>query len=224
MGWASRLHAAERRTAATGRALMRVAVLAAGVLLTAAPAWAVAPVCAPASGADALWTIADVDGDRAADVVRVAASTTRPAEPEIVDAACRVAIASDLARVLHGTLTARDLDADRDLDLVHLDAAGTPVRAWLNDGHGRFRAVSPEAAGPRLPQSRWRSFSSSSPVLAAWHTPRDRAAGDLEPLPDRGAPPRAQTLFIPPVRGARSAAWHTAGTRGPPRHAPVLHR
>lgn len=216
------------------RVLLRLVTLLIAVTSAGLSAAEASAVCAPASvsGASshavsasaetsvprAVWTMADVDGDRVDDLVRVAADSRQAAAPEIVGPGCRVvASTSAIARVLDGTLAALDLDADHDLDLVHLDAAGRPLRAWLNDGHGAFQVASGDVARGRVPFASYRRTPSSTlSRVDAWHASHGLTPG-IAPAGSRAEEPRpTSTLPIADVPLVCSIAWHSAVTRGPP--------
>jgi hypothetical protein len=142
-----------RRRAA---ALAAMPVLALLALLTSAEVAAAQRRCAPFTAhAQGLWTAADIDGDRVPDLVGISGAGRSPASGiRVVSGGCQSGPLPLLGAALNGdTLEARDLDADRDLDLVHLDAFGVPLRVWLNDGAGRFERVAVAHAG-RTPPAR----------------------------------------------------------------------
>jgi hypothetical protein len=229
------------------RVLLRLVTLLIAVTSAGLPAAEAGTVCPAASGREAsigaasvsaspfaapraLWTVADVDGDRIDDLVRVAtdaadateaagpAGSRQAVSPEIVGAGCRIEAATiGIARVLDGTLAARDLDADHDLDLVHLDAAGRPLRAWLNDGHGAFQAAPGDLARGRIPSSRYRQAPASTFArVDVWHASHGVSLG-FAPACSRVERPRpASAPLAASIPLVASVAWHSAVTRGPP--------
>ena len=198
-------------------AARRLALVLAGVLLASGPATAEVRACWPgAVGTRVLWAVADVDGDRVVDLVRVSTASAS-SRPEVIAGACALTTASPRTAA-GGRLTARDVDADRDLDLVQVDATGTPVRTWLNDGAGHFEPVASDAAGV-APRSSSMALVTGGPLRAI--------AGSL-PSRDRLARPAPTAVATRPTDcsdalGTAAASLPTApvrpggGPRAPPR-------
>lgn len=200
-----------------GRAIAAATLLGLLALLTTADEAAAQGRCAPVTpGIHVLWAAADVDGDRVPDLVGVSgAARGAGGALRVLSGGCALGQAPLLGASSSGeTLSARDLDADHDLDLVHLDAFGVPVRIWLNDGAGRFERV-PVRHSERAPPIRHTVSDEARASPGHWlvagatpHLDRTRVA-DASPAASRARGWRQHAR--PLSHGGRPVA-----ARGPP--------
>lgn len=191
----------------------------AGLLLIALLA-AVAPVnaagsCTPDAGG--LWTIADIDSDRVTELVQLSRWT---AAPEVVEEGCAGLPLPAAAGALHGALTARDLDADGDLDLVQVDAVRAPVRTWTNDGHGRFRESTPDTRGWDAPTRCHPHRVLSADPAPPWWARKDAPAGAVHVSPLCHPQPPSPAPVDPDAAHAPTASRRVPAPRGPPAFSP----
>lgn len=110
------------------------------------------PGCSPMRAMPtSLWAAADFDGDQTVDLARVRVSHTGTgftATGVHFVADCRTPGRFDFlaSRHIGLVLSARDLDADQDQDLVLRDRfAGKALGVWLNDGKGGFVETEPSS-------------------------------------------------------------------------------
>jgi hypothetical protein len=116
--------------------------------------------CSPFGSSRSLWAAADFNGDHSVELVRVNVGRAgdrvlssgveffafcENSLPPLVDSFSQIGL----------VLSARDIDADRDQDLVLRDRfAGKAIVVWLNDGMGGFAEGEPadfSRAGEDLP-------------------------------------------------------------------------
>lgn len=191
----------------------------AGLLLIALLA-AVTPVSAAGSctpDAGGLWTIADIDSDRIAELVQLSRWT---AAPEIVEEGCTGLPLPAAAGALHGALTARDLDADGDLDLVQVDAVRAPVRTWTNDGHGRFRESTPDIGGWGVPARCRLHRGLSADPAPSWWARKDAPAGAVHVSPPCDLQRPSPAPIDRDAAHAPPASRRVPAPRGPPSFSP----
>lgn len=191
-------------------------------IVLAALAWQVpaaqaGPACA-APGPQVLWAAADVDGDDRVDLVRI--TVGRGAGGARVMPRVCVLTAPLLDSGPGGQLEIRDIDFDRDLDIVQVDALGTRLRAWANDGAGRFTPISP-AADRSAPRSTWHVDGTPADLVNPLATSRGTAAAALPPAATAASPFdhafAGASLPPQPPDGSRRGA---GSPRGPPRLFP----
>ncbi len=101
--------------------------------------------CSPVSNSSqSLWAVADFDGDNAVDLARVKvgrAGNSVVASGVDLFAFCKDSVPPifDSFPPIGLVLSARDIDADHDQDLVLREPfAGKALGIWLNDGRGEF--------------------------------------------------------------------------------------
>jgi len=174
------------------------------------------------SGPSAFWASADFDGDNAPDLARVriawrdgqvAASGVRLFAP----CSAQLPVAPGAFATAGLTLIARDVDNDRDQDLVLRDSPrGPALGIWLNDGAGRFAESSPRrfpAAALDLPQFRSGPGRVRKPAFL-----RPPAFAVAAALPVGRVWTSAGTLLVRPAfRPALSAVRLFPSPRAPPR-------
>ena len=217
------------RTAWRTRALLCVLVRLAPVLLaafgasTAQAVFGPALACSPAlDSSTSLWAVADFDGDNSIDLARVRVSQTGGGvAPTAVDvfAFCEKSAPPSLNWYprIGLVLSARDIDADTDQDLVLRDPfAGVALGVWLNDGKGGFAQTEPSAfpgAGDdpfRVARSAPRAHRPATSLPSRSYEFVARSAGPAQLQP--GIPRRS-----PENLTAVAAGWRDAGkSRAPP--------
>lgn len=181
--------------------LLLMAVLGAGALpCHAAPTL----YCPPGENlARSLWVAADFDGDQSIDIARLRIRPEGPPTATVdLSARCSEGL-HPITSIVHRmafVLSARDVDADDDQDLILRQAfAGEPLGVWLNDGSGAFSAADPSrfpGAGSPLPglEKRFKSvydmaacpsskFQLSGPILTAVGLPAPDSLRSLAPCP-----------------------------------------
>jgi hypothetical protein len=106
--------------------------------------------CPPAfDSSQSLWAAADFDGDKSVDLARV--SVRRAGDSVLASGVDLFAFCKNSVPPIFGSfpqvglvLSARDIDADHDQDLVLRDRfAGEALGVWLNDGMGGFSETEP---------------------------------------------------------------------------------
>ena len=199
-----------------GRAGVLV-LLASCLGLAAEKPWTLPSASASGSG----WSLADLDGDRVADLANAG-----PGLREGSSYVHRVQI--DLSRSgtasfdVHGAsaairLSLRDIDGDHDRDLVIFEpSSGLPVAVWLNDGAGHFTEADlhsyAQAIGKPGPYSLNTAYLADGTL--AGFSGDQLSFHDLSTALNQGAPLRAPALFRTAV--LRSATRDVFAPRGPP--------
>lgn len=127
------------------RALIFLLALAAPWISFAQPRPAAAPSPFQTQPAGASWTLGDFDGDGLADLLTSSIESLGPS-----GYGHRIQIRSGSGAAIGAsfqifgstpglTLLARDIDGDRDLDLIVANSySNRPIGVWINDGHGVF--------------------------------------------------------------------------------------
>jgi hypothetical protein len=138
------------------RGLLRISLRLASVLIAAFGARAAragpgqALPCSPAfDSSQSLWAAADFDGDKSVDLVRI--GVRRVGNSALASGVDIFAFCKNSVPPIFGSfpqagliLSARDIDADRDQDLVLRDRfAGEALGVWLNDGMDGFSEAEP---------------------------------------------------------------------------------
>ena len=154
----------------------RAAAIAYSAIVISMLAWLAVPCAASGIRADsiflsrnvpAIWdqgaTIADLDGDGRPDlaVVRELSTNLQGSRYRIelhLTSRSRPSSFSVAAETGGLHVAARDIDGDRDLDLIITGARShRPVGVWINDSHGQFDPADPRA----YPPSTWTEASNS---------------------------------------------------------------
>jgi hypothetical protein len=179
------------------------------------------PLRTPESLFDLTWAVADFDGDLQPDIAsaRLAHHDGRGFALEVIvnlgPGGTSFHVRSSVADV---ELSARDIDGDKDRDIIVLEArTKQPVGVWLNDGAGsfeeadvaRFRKSIGDSSGPRL-----RALSSPFVLhaMVEQHVPASLPALDFANR-DR----KLELLVFPSDSPARHISASGLRTRAPPR-------
>lgn len=179
--------------------------------------------CSPAfDSSQNLWAAADFDGDKTIDLARV---NVRRAGNRVVAsgvelfAFCENSVPSIFSSfpLAELVLSARDIDADHDQDLILRDPfGGKALGVWLNDGTGAFSETKPSAfpgagddpptLGKRVSRFHQPAASSSSKTCAS--VTRSASRSRFAPSSPRG-PIENPTCFTSGWQDSRQS-------RGPP--------
>ena len=163
--------------------------------------------------------MADVNGDRKADLVTVVATSpfgqARRHQLQIqLDAQHAPALA--VSRFAADRLNVRDLDGDSDRDIVLETAFGEPLAIWLNDGDGNFHEGEVDSFRFQFSHDDRRSLESperpSEPGLIGEYPTRDA----VSPRHDSLIVKFPGAALILHEGSARSVHPCAIRTRGPP--------
>lgn len=198
------------------RCLVPIAITAFGATLTQAAAGP-APACSAAvDSSRQVWAVADFDGDNALDLARVKAG---PADGGFVVDVCKNWAPATFGSLQRTglVLSARDIDADQDQDLVLWEqSAGKAVGVWINDGEGGFSEREPsdfagagdDARGVQKHDLRFHRLAANSPSKTCASVPPSGGPVWLAP-----ASPRRSVQVL----SRASSGWRELRqTRAPP--------
>jgi hypothetical protein len=182
--------------------------------------------CLPAAALESaptggmVWVVADFDGDRKPDLVSVRSwgdSDAVPGnEPRMHASPMGQGAFSVSAGIPTQRLRARDLDGDKDRDVVLENLFSVPLAVWINDGAGNFHRGNLDDYRFQLSQKDSQSFDCAIlhfPSELTDDCPRGDAVpppSDYLPAPTGAKPAQAFDLAI---RGAVRSCLYT---RGPP--------
>jgi hypothetical protein len=167
----------------------------------AAPAQTVALPLSHLNSPNVDWAFADFDGDQKPDLAiaelqgrensyRVRLRLSASGEASYFDVAP--------GKLSGLTITARDVDGDRDLDLIiTAGIAKQPVGVWLNDGQGNFS----QADSSLYPQSIWRA----PPALFSRSVSSELPSARPEPSRSVDSECRAVVFHLPRAIPRRTA-------------------
>lgn len=161
------------------------------------------------------WVVADFNGDDKLDLVSL---SSLAGEPHTQLGPLESGL---LARSLFtaGTLRARDLDGDKDRDLVLETEWSVVIAVWINDGAGHFTRANLEDFRFQLSRDDSRHVGSTVlPLLSELTDESPRYAATTRPCADRPRPSPGTGIALD-VALPRAALHTGPGPRGPPSFA-----
>ena len=179
--------------------------------------------CSLFDSSQSLWAAADFDGDKSVDLARV--RVKHAGDSVLASGVDLFAFCKNSVPPIFGSfpqvglvLSARDIDADHDQDLVLRDVfAGEALGVWLNDGTGRFSETEPAdypGAGDDPPGVRNRATPLHRPDVSS---PSSKTYASLTPTvgPARFAPSSRRRAVE--IRAHVTRGWQDVRqSRGPP--------
>ncbi len=182
-----------------------------------------ASACSPAlDSSQSLWAAADFDGDKSVDLARV--RVRRAGDSVLASGVDLFAFCTNSVPAIFGSfpqvglvLSAQDIDADHDQDLVLRDEfAGEALGIWLNDGMGGFSETEPAdfpGAGDDPPRVEKRATPFHQPAVSSSSKTYASVARNVGPSRFTPSSPH-RAVGIP---AHVTSAWQDARqSRGPP--------